>query len=243
MKEFLEEKGFQYILLKNGNYTEWLSQHKTQQIEFIENEILLEFNILHSQKTGYYLDQKFNKKKLQNYGKDKNVLDLFSYIGGFSLNAYKGGTGEITLVDSSSYALEQAKYNFIKNQFQTSKIQFLKEDIFNFLPQIQSNKYDLVILDPPALVKNKSKIKNAIAGYVKLNEILLRKIKKNGILFTFSCSQHVSRNDFQKILYLAARQSRRSIYIMEYLSQSPDHSISIFHPEGEYLKGFIVLVE
>ncbi len=194
------------------------------------------------QKTGFFIDQRENRKLLQQYSKNRNVLNLFCYTGGFSVYALRGGARLVHSVDSSSPAIGLANENIAMNFPGTIKHAAFNEDVFEFLNKTDE-KYDLIIIDPPAFAKHNNALHNALQAYKRLNQKVMEKIQKGGILFTFSCSQVVSKDDFRKSVFAAAVNAHRKVKILHQLTQPPDHCVSIFHPEGEYLKGLVLYVE
>ena len=194
------------------------------------------------QKTGFFIDQRDNRSLLQQYSKNRSVLNMFCYTGGFSVYALRGGAVLVHSVDSSAKAIALANENVSLNFPEDKRHQAFAEDAFKFMENIDY-KYDLIVLDPPAFAKHKSALRNALQGYRKLNAIVFKKIKPGGIIFTFSCSQIVSKNDFRLAVFSAAAQSGRTVRILHQLSQPTDHPINIYHPEGEYLKGLVLYVE
>lgn len=239
---FLKEKKIKYILQKKQKQYQWLTE-PIESVTFCENQIQYKINSFEFQKTGFYLDQKTNRKKLQSYCKNKIVLDTFCYMGSFGMNALLKGAKKVTFLDSSKKALDQLKENLSLNHFNFHTVEIVQKDVFQSLQELQSGYFDIVILDPPAFVKNKKNLSNGIKGYIKLNTFALQKIKKQGILFTFSCSQYVTLEAFRKIIFLSAKEAKRKVMILEYLTQSIDHTINVFHPQGEYLKGLVLYVE
>ena len=207
----------------------------------IENDILVNVNWVEGQKTGFFIDQRENRKLLENYSAGKKVLNTFSYSGGFSLYALKGGASLVHSVDSSKKAAELAAKNVQLNGYE-NKHTFFQLDVFDFLKK-SDDKYDIVILDPPAFAKHLSSVDNAMNGYRNLNTEGIKKINKGGMLFTFSCSQVIDKTLFRKLVFQAAAQTKRNVRIIHQLSQGPDHPISIYHPEGEYLKGIVAIVD
>lgn len=198
------------------------------------------------QKTGFFLDQRENRKLVERYAKDKIVLNAFSYTGGFSLFALRAGAKQITSVDIDEKALlicqQQVQRNFPKLNSDCHLT--IAADCFTFLrKELKENVFDFVILDPPAFSKREDSVSQAAKGYKEINRLVIQKIKPLGILFTFSCSQHISWDLFQKILFGAAKDVGRSIRVLHRLGQAPDHGFSLFHPEGEYLKGFVIQVD
>ncbi|MFC2152355.1 class I SAM-dependent rRNA methyltransferase [Bacteroidota bacterium] len=194
------------------------------------------------QKTGFFIDQRENRKLVAEYSKNKSVLNVFGYTGGFSVYAMKGGAKLVHSVDSSKKAIDLANENIELNFEDTSIHKSFAVDAFEFLNDID-NKYDLIILDPPAFAKHHNVLHNALQGYKRLNIKALEQIRPGGILFTFSCSQVVSKENFRKTIFTAAANTGRNVRILHQLSQPIDHPINIYHPEGEYLKGLVVYVE
>ena len=194
------------------------------------------------QKTGFFVDQRENRSLLEHYAKDRAVLNMFCYTGGFSLYAMRGGAKVVHSVDSSAKAIALTNKNVSLNFPGDPRHQAFAEDAFKYLEHMGSN-YDLIILDPPAFAKHKDVLRNALQGYRKLNAIAFEKIKPGGILFTFSCSQVVSKEHFRLAVFSAAAQSGRSVRILHQLTQPADHPVNIYHPEGEYLKGLVLYVE
>lgn len=195
------------------------------------------------QKTGFFIDQRENRKLLEHYSKDQTLLNMFCYSGGFSCYALRGGAKEVHSVDSSARAIDLTNKNVEANfgicQRHTSYV----ADAFEFLQKAEKNKYSLIILDPPAFAKRRSALANALQGYKRLNAKAFEKIKHGGILFTFSCSQAVDKNQFRIAVFSAAAASGRKVRILHQLTQPADHPINIYHPEGEYLKGLVLYVE
>ena len=194
------------------------------------------------QKTGFFVDQRENRSLLEHYAKDRAVLNMFCYTGGFSFYAMRGGAKVVHSVDSSAKAIALTNKNVSLNFPGDPRHQAFAEDAFKYLEHMGSN-YDLIILDPPAFAKHKDVLRNALQGYRKLNAIAFEKIKPGGILFTFSCSQVVSKEHFRLAVFSAAAQSVRSVRILHQLTQPADHPVNIYHPEGEYLKGLVLYVE
>ncbi len=206
-----------------------------------ENGLNYYIDIAAGQKTGFYIDQRDNRQLLGTYSKDRFVLNAFSYTGGFSLAALKGGAKLVHSVDSSQKAIDILNRNIELNFRDVFPHQSFVSEVFSFLQDIE-DKYDLIILDPPAFGKHVNVLDNALKGYRNLNKQAIEKIKPGGILFTFSCSQIVSRDDFRKTIFSAAAIARRPVRILHQLSQPADHPIDIYHPEGEYLKGLVLEV-
>ena len=209
----------------------------------IENGLKFHVDWLKGQKTGFFVDQRENRRLLETYSKGRRVLNMFCYTGGFSFYAMRGDAQIVHSVDSSAKAIKLTNENVELNFPSDSRHEAFAEDAFKFLDSIQKDDYDLIILDPPAFAKHKSALKNALIGYRKLNAKAFEKIKSGGILFTFSCSQAVNREQFRLAVFSAAAMSRRKVRILHQLTQPADHPINIYHPEGEYLKGLVLYVE
>ena len=208
----------------------------------LENGLKFHVDWLKGQKTGFFIDQRDNRSLLEHYSKGRNVLNMFCYTGGFSFYAMRGGANLVHSVDSSSKAIQLTNNNVELNFPGDARHQAFAEDAFKFLGDMKT-EYDLIILDPPAFAKHKSALKNALVGYKKLNAKAFEKIKPGGILFTFSCSQAVNREQFRLAVFSAAAMSKRKVRILHQLTQPADHPINIYHPEGEYLKGLVLYVE
>ena len=197
---------------------------------------------INGQKTGLFIDQRENRALLERYSKGRSVLNMFCYTGGFSLAALRGGAKLVHSVDSSARAIELTAGGVEDNFPGDTRHAAFAEDAFRFLERMDSI-YDLIILDPPAFAKHKDALKHALIGYRRLNQKAMEKIQPGGILFTFSCSQVVSKEQFRTAVFTAAAQAGRSVKILYQLHQPADHPINIFHPEGEYLKGLVLSVE
>ena len=208
----------------------------------VENGLRFHVDWLRGQKTGFFVDQRENRSLLERYASGRCVLNMFCYTGGFSVYAMRGGACLVHSVDSSSKAVQLTLDNVALNFPGDSRHKAFDQDAFKYLAQMEE-EYDLIVLDPPAFAKHKSALKNALVGYRKLNARALEKIAKGGVLFTFSCSQAVSKEQFRLAVFSAAAQSRRNIRILHQLTQPADHPINIYHPEGEYLKGLVLFVE
>lgn len=213
------------------------------------NEIALENGLkfypdwVKGQKTGFFVDQRDNRALLEKYSKGRSVLNMFCYTGGFSFYALRGGANLVHSVDSSSKAIMLTNRNVGLNFPDDKRHEAFAEDAFKFLGGINKGDYDLLILDPPAFAKHRGAIKNALQGYKRLNAAAFEKIAPGGIVFTFSCSQVISKDAFRLAVFSAAALSGRSVRILHQLSQPADHPINIYHPEGEYLKGLVLYVE
>lgn len=209
----------------------------------IENGIKFHADWIKGQKTGFFVDQRDNRQLVEYYAKGRKVLNMFCYTGGFSLYALRGDATSVDSVDSSARAIELLEQNITLNfEKSVSNHKSLVVDAFKYLNDM-GNDYDLIILDPPAFAKQRRNLKNGLQGYRKINLQALEKIKPGGLLFTFSCSQAVSPEQFRLSVLTAAVQAKRKVRILHQLTQPIDHPISIFHPEGEYLKGLVLYVE
>ena len=209
----------------------------------IENGLKFHVDWLKGQKTGFFVDQRENRSLLEKYSQGRNVLNMFCYTGGFSFYAMRGNANLVHSVDSSSKAIQLTNDNVNLNFPGDERHKAFAEDAFKFLQDMKKDAYDLIILDPPAFAKHKSALKNALIGYRKINAQAFEKIKSGGILFTFSCSQAVNKDQFRLAVFSAAAQSKRKVRILHQLTQPADHPINIYHPEGEYLKGLVLYVE
>lgn len=210
----------------------------------VATEYGLQFHIdwLKGQKTGFFVDQRENRRLLESYTKGRSVLNMFCYTGGFSVYAMRGGATLVHSVDSSAKAIDLTNQNIALNFPDDKRHQAYAEDAFKYMERAGTD-YDLIVLDPPAFAKHKDALRNALKGYTKLNAKAFEKIKPGGILFTFSCSQAVNKDQFRLAVFTAAAQSRRHVRILHQLHQPADHPINIYHPEGEYLKGLVLYVE
>ena len=208
----------------------------------LENGLKFHVDWLRGQKTGFFVDQRENRSLLEKYARGKRVLNMFCYTGGFSFYAMRGGAEQVHSVDSSGKAIELTRANVELNFPGDSRHEAFCEDAFKFLEKA-GNQYDLIILDPPAFAKHRGALHNALKGYTRLNRAALEKIKSGGILFTFSCSQVVTKDNFRNAVFTAAAQSKRKVRILHQLHQPADHPVNIYHPEGEYLKGLVLYVE
>ncbi|HJC96338.1 MAG TPA: class I SAM-dependent rRNA methyltransferase [Candidatus Phocaeicola gallinarum] len=208
----------------------------------MENGLKFHVDWLKGQKTGFFVDQRENRALLERYANGRSVLNMFCYTGGFSFYAMRGGAKLVHSVDSSAKAIDLTNKNVELNFPGDKRHEAYAEDAFKFLDNM-GDRYDLIILDPPAFAKHRDALRNALRGYTKLNAKAFEKIRPGGILFTFSCSQVVSKQDFRNAVFTAAAQSGRNVRILHQLTQPGDHPINIYHPEGEYLKGLVLYVE
>ena len=208
----------------------------------VENGLRFHIDWLKGQKTGFFVDQRENRSLLERYSHGRSVLNMFCYTGGFSVYALRGGAKLVHSVASSSKAVELVRANVELNFPAEPRHEAFAEDAFRFLDDM-TVPYDLVVLDPPAFAKHRDAVKNALRGYTKLNARAMEKIAPGGILFTFSCSQAVSKEQFRTAVFTAATLAHRQVRILHQLHQPADHPVSIYHPEGEYLKGLVLYVE
>ena len=208
----------------------------------VESGLQFQVDWLRGQKTGFFIDQRENRLLLEKYSKDKSVLNMFCYTGGFSVYALRGGAKSVHSVDSSAKAIELTDKNIAIDFPEAINHASFAEDAFKFLNEKRA-EYDLIILDPPAFAKHRDAVRNALKGYKRLNHKALEQIKPSGILFTFSCSQVISKDQFRLAVFSAAAEAKRNVRILHQLTQPADHPINIYHPEGEYLKGLVLYVE
>ena len=222
---------------------------KTDNNIAMENGMKFYVDWLRGQKTGFFVDQRENRALLEKFSKGKRVLNMFCYTGGFSFYAMRGGAQLVHSVDSSAKAIELTRRNVELNYPNDHRHEAFCEDAFKFLEGIGSQNspsgsgYDLIILDPPAFAKHRGALHNALKGYTRLNQKAFEKIERGGILFTFSCSQVVTKDHFRNAVFTAAALAKRKVRILHQLHQPADHPINIYHPEGEYLKGLVLYVE
>lgn len=208
----------------------------------VENGMKFHVDWLRGQKTGFFVDQRDNRSLLQKYSRGRNVLNMFCYTGGFSFYAMRGGASLVHSVDSSQKAVDLTNANISINFPGDARHTAYAEDAFKFLDKMDT-PYDLIVLDPPAFAKHKDALRNALKGYTRLNKRAFEKIQPGGILFTFSCSQAVNKDQFRTAVFTAAASAGRNVRILHQLHQPADHPINIYHPEGEYLKGLVLYVE
>lgn len=208
----------------------------------MENGLKFHVDWLKGQKTGFFVDQRENRSLLEHFARGKKVLNMFCYTGGFSFYAMRGGAELVHSVDSSAKAIELTTRNVDMNFPGDKRHEAFCEDAFKYLDRM-GDRYDLIILDPPAFAKHRGALHNALKGYTRLNLKAFEKIQKGGILFTFSCSQVVTKDNFRNAVFTAAALAGRKVRILHQLHQPADHPINIFHPEGEYLKGLVLYVE
>ncbi len=208
----------------------------------LENGLTFGIDWLKGQKTGFFIDQRENRALVERYARNKDVLNMFCYTGGFSVYALRGGARKVHSVDSSAIAIEQVNRNVEYNFPDCNRHTAFTEDAFKFL-DTTPDTYDLIILDPPAFAKHREAIRNALQGYKRLNAKAIERIRKGGILFTFSCSQVITKEMFRLAVFSAAAQTGRQVRILHQLTQPQDHPVNIYHPEGEYLKGLVLYIE
>lgn len=207
-----------------------------------ENGLKFRVDWLKGQKTGFFVDQRENRSLLEHYARGKRVLNMFCYTGGFSFYAMRGGAELVHSVDSSGKAIELTRQNVELNFPADARHEAFCDDAFKYLERAGSH-YNLIILDPPAFAKHRGALHNALKGYTRLNQKAFEKIERGGILFTFSCSQVVTKDHFRNAVFTAAALAKRKVRILHQLHQPADHPVNIYHPEGEYLKGLVLYVE
>jgi len=216
---------------------------ETADCEVLENGHRFRINAVSGQKTGFFLDQRDNRELLARYANGRKVLNMFGYTGGFSVYAADGGAALVHTIDSSAPAIAIAGENMKRNGFDAPAYSSMVADARKYLETMEQGLYDLIVLDPPAYAKNLASRSQALKGYRALNAMALAKIRSGGLLFTFSCSQVVDRQMFSSAVTAAAVDARRQVRIIHHLSQPADHPVNIFHQEGEYLKGLVLMVE
>ncbi len=231
-----------------GEKTGWLiAAHQQESDEFwsLENGLSFRIDWLKGQKTGFFIDQRENRALVERYAKDKDVLNMFCYTGGFSLYALRGGAKTVDSVDVSQKAIDLVNINVAQNFPDARNHKAVTADAFEYLSaqKAEGKTFDLIILDPPAFAKHRDAVKNALRGYQRINAKAIEMIRPGGILFTFSCSQAVDKEAFRLAVFSAAAQVGRKVRILHQLHQPQDHPINIYHPEGEYLKGLVLYVE
>lgn len=209
----------------------------------VENGLRFHVDWLRGQKTGFFVDQRDNRTLLERLSRDRRVLNMFCYTGGFSVYALRGGASLVHSVDSSAKAIALTDENVALNFPGDTRHASFAEDAFKYLDHTESGAYDLIVLDPPAFAKHRSALRNALRGYQRLNAAGISKVAPGGLVFTFSCSQAVSREQFRLAVFSAAAQTGRRVRILHQLTQPADHPVNIYHPEGEYLKGLVLYVE
>lgn len=221
----------------------YLSGGESAETIAIENGFKFHIDWLKGQKTGFFIDQRENRKLLEHYSKGRQVLNMFCYTGGFSVYALRGGALKVVSVDSSGKAVSLTDQNIHLNFGEELRHTSTAEDAFRYLKEMPKGAFDLIVLDPPAFAKHRGAINNALQGYKKLNHSAMEKIAPGGILFTFSCSQVITKEQFRLAVFSAAALSGRKVRILHQLTQPADHPINIYHPEGEYLKGLVLQIE
>lgn len=250
IEEELIRLGFKHIYLKTKNSSQkieginvenWLTEPAKMPVEVVENGQKYFVNVETGQKTGFFIDQRNNRDMVKHFSKDAKLLNTFCYSGGFSVYALAGGAKEVHSVDISKDAIAQCDENVLLNGYTENHKSFAM-DCFDYLKQMEE-VYDVIVLDPPAFAKSAKNVGNATRGYKEINLMAIKKIKPGGLIFTFSCSQNIDKMLFQKIVFGAAADAKRNVRILKHLSQTPDHPVNIYHPEGEYLKGLLLWVE
>lgn len=253
LKEVMEVEGLKHIYYKSEGTLPFKAELGAEdgylwgggQTDAIAHENGLRFQIdwLRGQKTGFFIDQRENRKLLEQHAAGRRMLNMFCYTGGFSVYGLRGGASLVDSVDSSSKAVSITDRNITLNFGDEPRHHSFSQDAFRYLKETPEGKYDLMVLDPPAFAKHRGAVNNALQGYKKLNLAAMEKIASGGILFSFSCSQAITREQFRLAIFSAAAISGRKVSILHQLSQPADHPINIYHPEGEYLKGLVLRVE
>ncbi|MDX2188608.1 MAG: class I SAM-dependent rRNA methyltransferase [Bacteroidota bacterium] len=220
----------------------WLDGASKSPLHIMENGIKFEVDVEKGQKTGFFIDQRDNRLLLKTLSEGKNVLNTFSYTGGFSMYALAGGAKKVVSVDISKDAVKRCDEHIQLNKLKAEKHTSIASDVFDYL-KTTDEKFDIIILDPPAFAKNAKSVPNATRGYKELNMLGIKKVKHGGLIMTYSCSQNIDAVLFQKIVFGAAADTKRNVRIIKHLHQPVDHPINIFHPEGDYLKGLLLYVE
>jgi 23S rRNA (cytosine1962-C5)-methyltransferase len=243
-KNILNEMGYEYIFHKHAQQKngKWLGPIPEVPILSKENNLLFAVEVETGQKTGFFIDQRDNRQIIKTLSTGKKVLNAFSFSGGFSVYAISGGAREVVSVDISKEACQLAEHNVSLNFPDFKSHQAIAIDCFEYLRNMPSD-FDLIILDPPAFAKSKNAIDSAARGYKEINLNAFKKIKSGGFIATFSCSQHVDKELFRKIVFAAAADSGRKARLIHFFSQAQDHPINLFQPESEYLKGLLIQVE
>ena len=230
-----------------GEKTGWLTTQPKDDDEYWALEYGLQVRIdwLRGQKTGFFIDQRENRALVERYAAGKDVLNMFCYTGGFSLYALRGGAAKVHSVDVSQKAIDLVNANVARNFPDCTNHKAVTADAFDYLSEqcAAGQRFDLIILDPPAFAKHRDALKNALRGYQRINAKAIEMIRPGGILFTFSCSQAVDKEAFRLAVFSAAAQTGRKVRILHQLHQPQDHPINIYHPEGEYLKGLVLYIE
>lgn len=249
IQEFLvEEIGIEHLFLRKEKRKgqpapgEWILGG-LEQTTFRENGLSFLVDIEGGQKTGFFIDQRDNRALLREYSEGRTLLNAFSYSGAFSVAALAGNAKSVTSVDISAQAVEEARQNVTLNFGEVDHHEAVKADCFQYLKEMEDGRFDLIVLDPPAFTKHIRTVDKAARGYKEINLKAFQKIAPGGLLFTYSCSQHISKDLFRKIVFGAAADAGREVRIVCQMGQSPDHPVSIYHPEGEYLKGLLLQVE
>ena len=237
----LETVFLKSIHIKENAYENEFLFGDTEEVLIKEHDVTFKVNWKEGQKTGFFLDQRDNRKLLQEFSSGKNVLNTFCYTGGFSAFALEGGAKKVVSVDISESAMKMTDVN-VSYTKKESRHESITANVLQYLKEIEDNTFDIIVLDPPAFAKNRKKTHNAVIAYKRINRIAMRKIKSGGLIFTFSCSQVIHKELFDNAVRSAAMEAGRKVKIIKHLNQSPDHVINAYHQEGHYLKGLIIHV-
>ncbi|MBK8504891.1 MAG: class I SAM-dependent rRNA methyltransferase [Saprospiraceae bacterium] len=227
----------------SSHHSDGFLQGERPSVQIKENGHHFFIDLIEGQKTGFFLDQRENRQLLSSYSLDKQILNLYSYTGGFSIYALNAGAANVSSVDASSKAIKTLEENLTLNKIDPKRHQSIIGDVKKILLEVPDNIYDIIVVDPPAFAKSQYKSHNAVQAYKRINAMAISKVKSGGLIFTFSCSQVIEQILFQNTITAAAIESGRDARIIHILSQAPDHPVSIFHPEGKYLKGLVLQVE
>lgn len=243
LTEFLQSKGLQHLAVQTDEEQppHW-ALGGTDDLWFEENGLRFRADLMSGQKTGYFIDQRENRALVRRYARGRRVLDVFSYAGGFGLHTLAGGAERAVSIDAMEKAVALCRSN-AENNGLADRYEAVKTDAFQYLRRLEHGTFDLIVLDPPAFTKSPKTVDQAARGYKDINLNALRALPSGGLLFTFSCSQHIDADLFRKIVFGAAVDAGRAVRILHQLHQPPDHPVSLYHPEGEYLKGLALWVE
>lgn len=240
-KKDLQTVFLKSIHIKESAYESAFLYGETEEAVINEHDVAFKVNWMEGQKTGFFLDQRDNRKLLQDFSRGKKVLNTFCYTGGFSAYALQGGAEKVVSVDISESAMKMTDLN-VSYTGMSDKHESVTANVLQYLKEIEDNSFDIIVLDPPAFAKNRKKTHNAVIAYKRINRIAMRKIKAGGLIFTFSCSQVIHKELFDNTVRSAAIEAGRKVKIIKHLNQSPDHVINAYHQEGHYLKGLIIHV-
>lgn len=243
LADFLhKELGVRHVYCHESSLEQgmWL-KGQSQKVRFLEQGLLFQADIDGGQKTGHFLDQRDNRQLVREWAHERQVLDAFCYSGGFSVYALAGQANRVTSVDIAEKAIDLCSSNVAVNGF-SARHEAIKADCFSYLRHVPKNAFDFIILDPPAFAKSAQAQERAARGYKDINWLMLKAIAPGGVLLTFSCSQHIDEDLFQKIIFAAAKDAKREVSIVKKLGQGVDHPVSLYCPQSQYLKGLALYV-